>query len=618
MDDVVRNLSQRFPDAHEDDIRHALTSHAGHAGRAAKVLKDAGLQPRLDRATTVDPELSSPARVAKTLKDASFSKSVTMPAAKQGSIDQNVKELEELRAALLTHEAANAEQQKALLEKERAITDKRAGIEIERLRATLLSQEAALAEKDKALAEKEKALSEKHAALMQKTDELEKLRLKVYEQQGIAISIAIDSANALQEVQAKLAEKILELPGQKEFLVRVVRVDETSSKCMEEEAMPEEIGDHTLEEESCAVDHELGEELTESELTKVHNLAARSGSDKKSCLSVLKHHAWHAGKAAQFLKKVKDGVEETTGIAAMSQSDLVNDSIEPEDMRFAASFPSARSELQWLKNHLKTAGSPEEILEIPKFIAQGTAGWVFEAERKSTGKRQAMKIMRMTQVRTGLREWYISKLIRNWGSSIYNVVLTDEDVYVLHKKRAPKVVSSQLELSGPVQFFACFIQEFMGGGNLEGLALKGQLTQAVMLKSLATVSETLAAMHRQLIQHRDVKPENVLLEMKDGALVSAKLCDLGSAEMGENPQGEADDVRRFGVTFFAVAAGEPWTKNALIRAKHEDLIERMKLVAAGFSDGPMKLVPEALREILQDSPSMHRVSQIMSGLCAAV
>merc|ERR1719375_1567558 len=338
----------------------------------------------------------------------------------------------------------------------------------------------------------------------------------------------------------------------------------------------------------------------------------RTGEHRKSCVAALQLHAWHAAKAAQYLKKKKEGVEDTSGIAGMSQPDLVNSSIRSEELDFANDCPTARSDLLALKMRLKSAGSPAEVLNIPKFIAQGTAGWVFAAERKGTGQRRALKIIRMTQVRSGLREWYISKLMRKAG--ITSVVLTDEDVYVLQKKAAPDVVKRQLENAGPVPYYACFVQEFMSGGTIEGLAQKGKLTPALLLKSLAAVSATLAAMHKQRVQHCDVKPENVLLQMEGGELSAAKLCDLGSAELGDDPRGRAEDVRRFGVTLFALATGEAWTKNQLIRAKHEDLIGRMRAAAAGFPRGPMQRLPDALREILEASPSMARVAELMSEL----
>merc|ERR1712012_827759 len=102
------------------------------------------------------------------------------------------------------------------------------------------------------------------------------------------------------------------------------------------------------------------------------------------------------------------------------------------------------------------------------------------------------------------------------------------------------------------------------GGTLEGLAKDGQLTPPMMFQALHEVAQTLAIMHSQGVQHRDVKPENVLVSMEGGTITAAKLCDFGSAEIGDRPQSRADDVRRFGVMLFSVAMGEPWTENRLI------------------------------------------------------
>merc|ERR1719426_170862 len=95
-------------------------------------------------------------------------------------------------------------------------------------------------------------------------------------------------------------------------------------------------------------------------------------------------------------------------------------------------------------------------------------------------------------------------------------------------------------------------------------------------------------------------------ENDDGeeTVTSAKLCDFGSAQIGNDSNSCWDDIRRFGVTLFSVATGEGWTKNRLIREKHENLVSRLKLAVEGSEDPTMKMLPEILEKILGGSMQM--------------
>lgn len=302
---------------------------------------------------------------------------------------------------------------------------------------------------------------------------------------------------------------------------------------------------------------------------------------------------------------------EKFGIAAMSQKDIVDYSITNDDLGFTCWDAEAMA----FREHLKTAPGPSEHINVLSFIAKGTAGFVFLAEDKESGGKVAMKLIRMTQARTGVREWYISKKLGEAG--VENVVLTFESVFVLDRDKCPPVVDAQLQNAGPVPFYMCMVQECMPWGTLENLANEGELSPGIMFLALYNVSSTLAAMHANKVQHKDVKPENIMLQMEDDVIVAAKLCDLGSAEVGENPRGCADDVRRFGVTMFSVATGEGWTKNKLIRESHENLVARLRDSVADSTDPNMKMLPDILNEILQGGGtgiSMREVADIMKEL----
>lgn len=305
-------------------------------------------------------------------------------------------------------------------------------------------------------------------------------------------------------------------------------------------------------------------------------------------------------------------------IAEKSQSELVDYSLQEDDLAFADDNPEAKTELRAFRDYLKIAGSPLETLEVDRFIAKGTAGWVFLCRNKETNAGCAMKLIRMTQARSGIKEWYCSKVLRTINES--NIVFTNEQTFVVQRSEAPDVIKQQLENAGPVNFYLGMIQELMPWGTLEDLAKEGELSPELMFKCLEDVASTLAKMHENGLQHRDVKPENIMLQMEDEngdgeeTVVAAKLCDFGSAQIGNDPKSCMDDIRRFGVTLFSVATGEGWTKNRLIREKHDALVSRLAVEVEGSADPTMKRLPEVLEKILSGEQSMAQVAAVMSEL----
>merc|ERR1712151_116110 len=195
------------------------------------------------------------------------------------------------------------------------------------------------------------------------------------------------------------------------------------------------------------------------------------------------------------------------------------------------------------KQYMKSAPSPLTKLKIIKFIAKGTAGRVFLCE--GANSKVAMKLVRMTQARSGIKEWYISKVMRQLG--VQNIVLTDETVYVLPKNKSPDVIANELKDAGPVPYYMAMIQELMPWGTLEDLSKAGEMSPEIMFRALEDIAETLVVMHKNGVQHRDIKPENIMLVMDDDDTVTAaKLCDFGSSMIGDDPKGCQDDIRRFG------------------------------------------------------------------------
>ena len=95
--------------------------------------------------------------------------------------------------------------------------------------------------------------------------------------------------------------------------------------------------------------------------------------------------------------------------------------------------------------------------------------------------------------------------------------------------RHPNVASVfHLGRSNGEYFYA---MEFVEGETLESLIKRsGRLEVKLALEIATQVAAGLAAIHEQNLVHRDIKPTNIMVRLKDGGRVSAKIIDLGLAK----------------------------------------------------------------------------------------
>merc|ERR1712129_4735 len=98
---------------------------------------------------------------------------------------------------------------------------------------------------------------------------------------------------------------------------------------------------------------------------------------------------------------------------------------------------------------------------------------------------------------------------------------------------------------------------------------------------------------------------------EDDTIVEAKLCDFGSAQIGDDPKSCADDIRRFGVTLFSVATGAGWTQNRLIHETHENLVSQLADAVKDSDDPTLQRLPDVLDQILSGSMQMKEVAALM-------
>src|SRR5262249_2246675 len=99
--------------------------------------------------------------------------------------------------------------------------------------------------------------------------------------------------------------------------------------------------------------------------------------------------------------------------------------------------------------------------------------------------------------------------------------------------RHPNVASVfHLGKTGQNYFYA---MEFVEGETLEHLIKRsGQLEVKLALEIATQVAGGLAAIHEQNLVHRDIKPTNIMVRLKEEPAVIAKIIDLGLAKtLGE-------------------------------------------------------------------------------------
>jgi serine/threonine protein kinase len=100
--------------------------------------------------------------------------------------------------------------------------------------------------------------------------------------------------------------------------------------------------------------------------------------------------------------------------------------------------------------------------------------------------------------------------------------------------RHPNVASVfHLGRTGSNYFYA---MEFVEGETLEKLIKRaGRLDIKLAMEIASQVGAGLAAIHEQNLVHRDIKPTNVMVRLKEGGAVTVKIIDLGLAKSVNEP-----------------------------------------------------------------------------------
>ncbi len=145
-------------------------------------------------------------------------------------------------------------------------------------------------------------------------------------------------------------------------------------------------------------------------------------------------------------------------------------------------------------------------------IGGGGKGVVYRAIKDDTGETAAIKMM----------------VFRSKNKRQRSIEMFRREIQITKQLHHPHVIRYLADgIAGGAPFLAL---EYVDGGNLDELIARSpggrmELPQAVPL--FIQLLEAVSYMHNQSLVHRDIKPKNVLLDLRRGGSHAVKLSDMG-------------------------------------------------------------------------------------------
>jgi len=269
----------------------------------------------------------------------------------------------------------------------------------------------------------------------------------------------------------------------------------------------------------------------------------------------------------------------------------------------------------------RALGQRAEIagFELLEKIGQGGMGTVYRARQLSMGRVIALKVLSRRLARN---ETYVRRFFREARAAA--------------KLNHPNIVQGiDVGKSGGYYYFA---MEYINGETVaEKIAREGPLPEAEALAVCAQVAHALEHAHsRANIIHRDVKPQNILIDPSG----TAKLADLGLAREAirgdaavtfsgvtlgtpdyispEQIRGEVDldgrcDVYSLGATLFHMVTGKPpftgQTANVTMAKHLTDMVPDPSGIRPGISPGTTAIIRRAMQK---DKESRYQTAEEMA------
>ena len=134
----------------------------------------------------------------------------------------------------------------------------------------------------------------------------------------------------------------------------------------------------------------------------------------------------------------------------------------------------------------------------------------------------------VTATRMGSSQLFAIKRISK--QSILQSSMTDQvkkEISIMKNLKHPNIVRTEEVLMSPKYVFICM--EHVTGGELHSKIALGKLDDKTACKYTRQLSQALKYCHDQNICHRDIKPQNILLDKND----NVKLVDFGFASVME-------------------------------------------------------------------------------------
>jgi len=150
------------------------------------------------------------------------------------------------------------------------------------------------------------------------------------------------------------------------------------------------------------------------------------------------------------------------------------------------------------------------IYEIDSLVASGGMGEVYKGHSIQTGHDVAIKVIRHELAENEL----VRSLFRNEASSLHN----------LHHEA---IVRYFIFAVDPTLGRAYLAMDFVAGESLSQVLRRGPLPLETVARLAARVARGLHAAHRQGITHRDISPDNIIIQGDD--VGQAMIIDFGIA-----------------------------------------------------------------------------------------
>jgi len=114
-----------------------------------------------------------------------------------------------------------------------------------------------------------------------------------------------------------------------------------------------------------------------------------------------------------------------------------------------------------------------------------------------------------------------------------------KEIYILKNLHHPNIVHIREVLSSPDSLY--IVMEYVSGGELYNIiALYGSIPESKCIKYTRQICDALAFCHKLNICHRDIKPQNILIDAND----DIRLIDFGFASIMEVDNISTDAIRR--------------------------------------------------------------------------